>query len=101
MMISYPVSVPMKSYRGSDARKRSKVSELNRLAQRVEEYLNTDLAAKPDDTIHVYSSYSVASDIGADFETVRDIIFSLDCGSNGVTIFKGDYDRAMENHKNS
>ncbi len=94
-MISYPVFVARKSYRGSDPKRRAKVANINRIAARIEDYLNQDLSAKPDDSIHVYSSYSIAHDIREDSEIVHDVIFATDCGSNGITIVKGDYERAM------
>lgn len=95
-MKSYPISIHREGYRGSDARKRAKVNNLNRIAGRIEEYLNNDLATKPDDTVHVYISFTIASEIGEDAETVRQIIFATDCGSNGITIVKGDFQRAMD-----
>lgn len=98
-MKSYPVSIARESYRGSNASKREKVNNLNRIAQRIEDYINDDLAAKPDDTIQVYTSYFVASDIGEDDETVRRIIHATDAGSNGITIVKGDFQRAMERER--
>jgi hypothetical protein len=94
-MKSYPVSIARQSYRGSDARKRMKVDNLNRIAGRIEEHLNHDLASKPDDTIHVYISHSVAREIGEDEEAVRRIIFATDGGGNGITIVKGDFKRAI------
>lgn len=95
-MKSYPISIARQSYRGSDARKRTKVSDANRIAGRIEDYLNQDLATKPDDTIQVYISHSIAREIGEDEEAVRRIIFATDCGSNGITIVKGDFERAMK-----
>lgn len=95
-MKGYPVSVRREGYRGSDARKRAKVNNINRIAARIEGYLNDDLAKQPNDTVHVYVSYMVARDISEDEETVRRIIFATDGGGNGITIVKGDFQRAME-----
>ena len=95
-MKSYPISVHRETYRGSDPRKRAKVSEYNRVASRIEDHLNRDLERQPQDSVQVYTSYVIASEIGEDSALVHDIIFATDCGSNGITIYKGDYDRAMD-----
>lgn len=94
-MKSYPISIARSSYRGSDARKRAKVQNFNRVAGRIEEYLNADLAQQPADSVNTYLSYSIASSIGEDSDLVHEIVFATDCGSNGITILKGDWDRAM------
>lgn len=94
-MKSYPISMSRRSYRGSDASKRSKVQEFNRVATRVEDYLNGDLARQSEHSVNTYLSYSIASDIGEDSDLVHEVVFATDCGSNGITILKGDYERAM------
>ncbi|MEM1150001.1 MAG: hypothetical protein AAGI03_05525 [Pseudomonadota bacterium] len=62
----------------------------------MEDYINADLANKEDDTINQYMSSLVAIDLGEDSKLIHEIIFSVDCGHNGITIVKGDYERAME-----
>jgi hypothetical protein len=94
-MMVYPVSVPHVNYRGSDTKKRNKNLDYNRIASKVEDYLNSELNRRPDDSVNVYMSYSVASAIGENDEIVRRIISSIDGGSNGVTIVKGNFERAM------
>lgn len=94
-MKTYPVRVPRQSYKGADRTKQQKNYEYNMLCQHVEEYLNAKLAERPDDSITQFLSYSVASEMGADADLVRRIIYSIDAGSNGVTICKGDFERAM------
>jgi uncharacterized protein YfaP (DUF2135 family) len=89
-MLSYPVSVPGVRYRGADPKKRAKNTNINRIASKIEAFLNADLAKRPSDSITVYISYTVAREIGEDGEIVRNLIFGMDCGSNGVTILKGD-----------
>jgi len=95
-MKSYPVYVPGESYRGRDPRKSAKRDNYNRVAAKVQRYLNDDLATLPDDTIKVYFSYSVAADIHEDPDLVQQVIFGIDAGSGGVTICKGDYERAVK-----
>ncbi|MEQ6335628.1 hypothetical protein [Sphingobium sp. MK2] len=95
-MKSYPIYMARRSYRGSDPKKRGKINEFNRVAGRVEDYLNADLAQKADHTINTYLSYSIAHNVGEDSALVHEIVFATDCGSNGITIVKGDFDKAMQ-----
>lgn len=94
-MKSYPITMARRSYRGSNARERQKVNEYNRVATKIEQYLNADLEAQQENCIQVYMSYLIASNIGESSDLVHDIVFATDCGSNGITIVKGDYDRAI------
>ena len=92
---SYPITARRARYRGADPKKRAKAARYNQVAARVEAYLNDDLAKLPDDTIRVYMSYQVAAAIGEDSRIVRDIILATDGGSGGITVLKGDFERAM------
>lgn len=94
-MKSYPITMTRRSYRGSNARERQKMNEFNRVASKIEDYLNADLEARQENCIQVYMSYLIASEIGESSDLVHDIVFATDCGSNGITILKGDYERAM------
>lgn len=95
-MKSYPVSIRRASYRGVDARKRAKTDEYNRVATKVEQHLNGDLSKQPDHTVHQYDSYEIALKIAESDELVHRIVFATDCGANGITIVKGDFDKAMK-----
>jgi hypothetical protein len=78
-----------------DAQKRRKSDEYNRVSARVAQHLN-DLVGKWDnDTVNSIISYEVTAAIGEDSKLVHEIIHRIDGGSNGVTIFKGDYERAV------
>ena len=89
-MKTYPISVSWDPYRGRDERKLRKRAEYNRVANRVETYLNAKLAAEPEG-IYQYLSHSIARDLREDYDLVQRVVFSIDCGHNGVTIVKGDY----------
>ena len=94
-MRQYPVRVGYDRYSGQDRRKREKALEFNRVAEKVEQYIN-DLVAKWDDvSMGSIMSHQVAAAIREDNDLVHRIIFSIDAGHNGVTIYKGDYERAM------
>jgi hypothetical protein len=94
-MRTYPISVPRSSYRGSNARKLANAADYSRVAARVEDYINSKLRSAPDDTVHVFHSYEIALDLAEGSSIVHDVVHSIDCGSHGVTIVKGDLDRAL------
>jgi hypothetical protein len=96
-MKSYPISTDRDYYRGSNASKQRNATEYNRVAARVEKYINDDLKDKPTDTAYTYFSQYIAHELGEDSSLVQRIVFSIDCGHNGVTIFKGDYEKALTN----
>jgi hypothetical protein len=86
-MPSYPVHVPRTSYKGSDAKKRLTVATRNSLATKLEAYISAQDAAQIEP--HLVLSYgSIAMATGIPYEQVRDILFSVDAGSGGITMFK-------------
>jgi hypothetical protein len=91
----YPVRVPRDAYGGRKPRLLRKRSEFNRVAQRVEEYLNTDPERQPDDTVISFLSYAIADVLQEDVELVRDVVYGIDAGAGGVTICKGNLDKAL------
>ena len=91
-MKSYPIHI-RREYRGG--KYLSDTQEYNRISDKVQDYLNNDLAEQEDDTIHVYRGAKIALDLGENSELVHEIIFSIDGGHNGVTIIKGDYERGV------
>lgn len=94
-MVSHPVDVPRKSYKGSKPLQRARTNEYNRIAGEVEVYLRHEMDGKPADTVQIFTSGSVALAIRQDHALVKAIITSIDAGSNGVTIVKGDLNRAL------
>jgi len=94
-MKAYPITVHHKLYRGADPKKRAKMMDYNRIAGRVQAYLNNYLAKQPDNFVGSFFSFFIASEIGESSDIVHDIISSTDGGSNGITIVKGDFDKAM------
>ena len=54
----------------------------------MENYLNNDMATRPDGTVRVYRSLDIARELGEDAELVQLIIVELG-GSHGVAILKG------------
>jgi hypothetical protein len=94
-MMPIPVRVPRDTYRGREPRRLRKRDEYNRVAQRVEAYLNDDLAKQAEHTVTVYFSHTIANALQEDSDLVQRVVFGIDAGSGGVTICKGDFDEAM------
>jgi hypothetical protein len=87
-MVRYPIRVPRESYRGSKQNLQRKNYERNMLIKSIENHINKKLS-EMQDGIHVMLSYDVAFDMGLDPETVTEILYGVDCGSNGFTVIKG------------
>lgn len=96
-MVTYPIHVKRSGYRGADPRKRQKAIEYNRVASELETYIN-GLLQKQTSPVQVYLYYQIASATGHSEETVRDICFSIDCGSNGFTAIRQglSFEQAMD-----
>ena len=93
-MASYPVSVPRKHYRGSKVSLRRKAAEYNSVAQRLEEYVNRKVEEDSDSDCSRFMYGYIAADTGLSEETVRTVLFGVDCGHNGLTVWKpGGYER--------
>jgi hypothetical protein len=48
----------------------------------------------PADATWVFNSADIARELFEDPDLVYEIVFSIDCGHNGVTLHKGDPERA-------
>ncbi len=86
-MVTYPVQVPRKNYRGSDQKRLRKVIEYNRVAAELESYINGRVEARSEGT-QTYLYYRIAAETEYPKELVRDVLFGLDGGHNGFTVRK-------------
>jgi hypothetical protein len=86
-MVRYPVFVPRRHYRGSKDRLRRKITDYNRVAAELEAYLNRQIEASDEDT-QVLFYEDIARATGVPLDMVRDILFGVDCGHNGLTVHK-------------
>lgn len=95
-MVEFPIHVSRDSYRGSNLRRREKANETNRLAARLEQYINERLKAQ-EASIQVYGFHEIADATNVPLEIVQELCFSIDGGSNGFTAIKPGmtYQRAM------
>ena len=86
-MVTYPIRVPRDGYRGNNTKKRQKSAEKNRIAKELEDYLNRAIE-KDDANMQKYIYGFIAADTGYSEETVRNILFGVYCGHNGLTVIK-------------
>ena len=86
-MVSHPIHVKRNAYRGSDAKKRLKASTENRTAMQLETYINELLKAQVA-PVQVYGYQEISSGTGVDYEVVRNLCFSIDCGNGGFTAIR-------------
>lgn len=94
MWQQHPINVPRNGYRGTNAKRLEAGWRENGIATLIENWLRTQMDAVPEDhCVRVFLSDEIALAIGADRDLVAEIVYRIDGGS-GVTIYKGDYDRA-------
>jgi hypothetical protein len=86
-MVTYPIQIRRDSYRGNDASKKAKRDVSNEIAMRLESHINSKLFQQLE-PVRVYNYSELASDTGIDYQLVRDLGYSIDCGSGGFTAYK-------------
>lgn len=86
-MVTFPVSVARDSYRGNDARKRSKAAQNNRDATALEQAAN-NLLRDQAEPIKSYRWHELCQASGLSLDTVKRLGFSIDCGHNGFTAIR-------------
>lgn len=86
-MVAYPVRVPRKSYRGRKDNLKREMIEQNHVASEIESYINKKVEESDDDTIIIMYD-SIAVHLGYSSSLVRDVLFAVDAGHNGITITK-------------
>jgi hypothetical protein len=90
-MARYPIRVYPKPYGGRDPKKLKKFYEELRLARILEDHLNQKIAANPKkEQMYLYGP--IADELSLSLEDVRRLLFNVDCGHNGLTVFKSDGD---------
>ena len=82
-MVTYPIRIQRKTYRGSDLTMQFKASEYNRVAGMLEEYVNEQIE-KRNNEYQRYIYYELAADLGLEGELVRRILllFSVNGDDN-------------------
>lgn len=88
-MKAFPIHVPRKQYRGSNQAAKQRAADYNRDAMSLEAYLNEKIRSNPA-SIQQFRYGFIASDVGLSLERVREILFAVDAGHNGLTITKAE-----------
>jgi len=86
-MVTYPIHVPRKRYRGTNERLTEKTISYNELASLLEAHINKKIK-DGEGEVHQFLYWSLASELNLDEKEVRDILFGVDCGHNGLTVSK-------------
>lgn len=86
-MKQYPIKVPRKNYSGSKPNLIAKRNDYNRIAIELELAVNKMIEESPRNSLTI--TYSDVSDkTGYEIELIRDVLYGVDCGSNGLTVYK-------------
>lgn len=95
-MVKHPIYVPRQNYRGSNAKRLEKVRAANAAAQKMEQVIN-ELLLKQTEPIRSYLWMEISKASGLPYDTVRDLGYGIDGGSNGFTAVRHDltYEKAM------
>ena len=86
-MPPYPVSIPVKGYRGSNQRKREALIERFQIARRLEKYLNDQMEASSEGRLSLMYGI-IAVDLEIPSETIAELLAGIG-GHNGISIWKG------------
>lgn len=86
-MKTYPISIPVELYRGSNRTKKQTSLARISLARNVEEYINNKMKIETQET-RVFKIHEIANAIHSSPDLVRDILHEYDSGSGGVTVSK-------------
>ena len=82
------IHIPRTPYRGSNQSRRQKLNDEDRLCRKIEIKIQEIYDELKSGETRVVISAMVAHDISEYVDKVRNLIYRLDAGSNGVTFFK-------------
>ncbi len=85
-MVGHPITVRRDYYSGRVEQRRRRARDDNNLARLLEAHVNAQLA-RVTEWPHLCLYDEIAHDTGVDAETVRRLMFSVDCGHNGFTVY--------------
>ena len=86
-MAKYPKRIPVEPYRGSNPRLKQKWMQSIETARQIEDYINKEMENSEED-VRILNYGSIAVGLGIGEETVRDLLYPIDCGYNGITVHK-------------
>lgn len=96
-MVTHPIHIPRKNYRGRDQKKLRKMIEQSQIAGDLERKIN-DLLLQQKEPIKTYLWMEISRLTGYFYETVKELGYGIDGGSNGFTAWRHDltYEQANE-----
>lgn len=94
-MLHYPIHL------GFNTASERKWPGYNAAARALEAYINTKIGAAPADSFCPFMYHQLARELGLDFSLVERVLFAADCSSHGITIVKGNVDRALDRSEQS
>ena len=83
-MATYPISLNAKPYRGKNPKLMNEFRRELESAARIEDHINT-VMEKLESHVFTYSQISIETGVNRDI--VRKLLFALDGGHNGITVF--------------
>jgi hypothetical protein len=87
-MTIYPIRVPRPHYRGANPVKRAQFAEKARIAQRLEDHINSQMEGHE---IQTFTYGFIAAELKLPLEQVKDLLFAVDAGHNGLTVCTREY----------
>lgn len=85
-MKTYPLRVNVKPYRGHVPELRLRYLDKVCRGNAIEAYLNEKMHAAVSGEARSFDYWEIANELGMSEEDVRDILFAVDGGHNGITI---------------
>lgn len=83
----YPIHVPRDPYYGSNPAHLRKQERFNGIAKVLESYLNNQEEENDKEPL-MFDYWEIANATGHSEEDVRNVLFGVDAGHNGITIYK-------------
>lgn len=84
MPVRAPIKIPLNRYRGSDARRRRRISEHASVARQIESHINS---STDPEVARLFTYGDIAIDLSLDPELVHDLLYSLDGGDTGIVVW--------------
>lgn len=82
-MATYPVRIHPKPYRGKKQHLQFDYQQKIEVAAKLEDYLNKQMA---NSSIRLFTYYEIAEDLHLHENIVRELLFAVDGGHNGITV---------------
>lgn len=87
-MVTYPVRISAPPYRGSKPALRQKAREKAQLADALESYINERMEGQE---VRTFYYGIIAIDLSIPVDQIKDLLFALDSGHNGLTVCTPEY----------